>query len=453
MTRYLILALVSAGLAAGAIKLLSSDKGRRGFVLTLRSLWLHKLRSVLSVLGIIIGTFAVITLISFGEGTMKDALDDIARQGATNIIIRSVKPPDDSSTQRKANIAIYGLTYTDFDRFTTIPNITRQVPMRIFPQEVRYLDRVRNGRVVATTSEYVEVNNEVKMAAGRFLTDEDDRKMRNLAVLGSDIAERLFPFEDPLKQTVKLGNYFYEVVGVIANRMPLSASGGSSQASAEDFNSDVYMPLSTCRARYGEKIFLRQSGSRSGEQVELSQVTLTVDHMDSVRKAGSVVKDLLEWGHLKEDYVITVPLDKLEQAERERDRLTRLLAVVAGISLLVGGIGIMNIMLATVTERTREIGIRRALGAKRKDIILQFLIEAVVQTTVGGLVGVFLGIAAVLSGPWIAQHAFDARQPAVLNVPWIFYSLAVDLIVGIGFGLYPAWRASRLDPIEALRHS
>src|SRR5580692_11807634 len=160
MITYVILAVVALALTGGAIKLFSSDKGRRGFVLALRSLWLHKLRSMLSVLGIIIGTFAVITLISFGEGTMKDALDDIARQGATNIMVRSLKPPDDSSTTRRARIANYGLPNTDFDRFTTIPNIVRMVPMRIFPQEIRYDERMRTGRVVATTAEYPEVNSD-----------------------------------------------------------------------------------------------------------------------------------------------------------------------------------------------------------------------------------------------------------------------------------------------------
>ena len=452
MIRYALIGVVAAGVVALAAVILSSDKGRRGLVLALRSLWLHKLRAVLSVLGIIIGTFAVITLMAFGEGSMKDALDDIARQGATNVIVRSEKPSDDSSTQRRTRVAIYGLTYADYDRFKTIPTVVEMVPMRIFPQEIRYLDRMRNGRVVATTADYTDVNAEVRMQAGRFLNDDDDGKMRNVAVIGSGIADRLFPFEDPLKQSVRLGNYFYEVIGVIASRQPLAAVGGSSQ-SAEDFNNDVYIPLNTCRVRYGERIVIRQSGSFNGEQVELHQVTLTMKDMDSVRPGGSIVKELLERYHFKNDYKVTIPLDRLEAAEREKERFTQLLAMIAGISLLVGGIGIMNIMLATVTERTREIGIRRALGAKRRDIILQFLIEAVVQTTVGGLVGVGLGVTAVFVLPWVARTVFETHQPAVLNEMSIFYSLAVSLGVGVVFGLYPAWRASRLDPIEALRHT
>jgi putative ABC transport system permease protein len=442
----ILLGLAFAGMIAF---LLSSDKGRRSLVLALRSLWLHKLRSFLSVLGIIIGTGAVIILMAFGEGSMQDALEDIKRMGATNIIIRSVKPPEDSSTQRRTMIATYGLTYQDYDRFLTISSVVRRVPMRIFAQEIRHLDAMITGRVVATIPEYQDVN-KLDLASGRFLNQDDDHYMENVAVLGSTTADRLFPFSDPLGQSVRLGYYFYKVIGVLRDRMPTGGSGGSQ--AAENFNNDVYIPLQTCKVRFGEKIFIRQSGSRSGEQVELSQVTLTVSDMEKVRPAGEVVRELLDRYHLKHDWSVTVPLDRLEEAERAKDRYTNLLVVIASISLLVGGIGIMNIMLATVTERTREIGIRRALGAKRRDITLQFLIEAIVQTSVGGLVGVVGGVGVVLVVPLAWKWITGASIPALVNVNSIFYSLAVSVGVGIIFGWYPARRAARLDPIEALRH-
>jgi putative ABC transport system permease protein len=446
----IIFLLILNGLALVAIiaAVIASDKVRRGLVLGLRSLWLHKLRSALSVLGIIIGTTAVITLMALGEGSMHDALEEIKRMGATNLIIRSDKPPEDGSTQAR-RIAMYGLTWADYERFTTIPSVTRRVPMRIFPQPIRYLDRMYTGRMVATTQQYAEVN-QLELAAGRFLVEQDDHYMENVAVLGATTADKLFPFEDPLGQTIRLGNYFYRVVGVLKERMPTGGSGGSQ--AAEDYNSDVYIPLQTCKVRYGERIVLRQSGSWSGEQVELSQVTLTVTDMDQVRPAGDVIRELLERYHQKVDYKITIPLDRLQQAENEKERFTTFLAFIASISLLVGGIGIMNIMLATVTERTREIGIRRALGAKRRDIILQFLIEAVVQTSVGGVVGVVLGLAFVSAAPFVARVVFSSHQAAILHVPSLFYSVDASLIVGVFFGLYPAFRASRLDPIEALRH-
>jgi putative ABC transport system permease protein len=440
---------VSAALVV-FVPVLSSEKGRRGLVLALRSLWLHKLRSFLSVLGIIIGTGAVVVLMGFGEGSMQDALEDIRRLGATNIIVRSVKPPDDSSAgARRTRIAIYGLTYDDFDRFQTIDTVTRWVPMRVFPQEVRHLEWRYNARVVATTPRYAEVNT-LDLAQGRFLTEEDGQSMLNVAVLGSTTAEKLFPYGDPVGQPVLLYKQLYQVVGVLRDRMPTGGSGGSQ--AAEDFNSDVYIPLETCKVRFGAKVTNRAPGSWSQEQVELSQVTLTVGTMDEVRPAGEVVRELLDRYHQKADWAVTVPLDRLEEAERTIARYTILLFVIGGISLLVGGIGIMNIMLATVTERTREIGIRRALGAKRKDITLQFLIEAVVQTALGGLTGVALGVLVVLTFPPLWQLVSGAHTPAKINTMSIFLSLGFSVVIGVGFGLYPAVRAARLDPIEALRH-
>ncbi len=429
--------------------MLFTEKGRRSLLLALRSLLLQKMRAILSVLGVVIGIAAVISLMAFGEGSKHEALEDIRRMGATNIMVRSVKPPDDASTQRRSFVAMYGLTYGDYERFATISSVIRMVPMRVFPQEIRRLERMHNGRVVATTPEYADVN-ELPLSAGRFLTDEDDLREYNHAVLGSVTAEKLFPFDDPLGQTVRLGTYDYLIVGVLKERMPTGGSGGSQ--AAEDFNNDVYIPLSTCRGRFGEKIFIRQSGSRSGEKVDLSQVTITVSDMEKVRPTGDVIRGLLQQRHLKNDWAVTVPLDRLEEAERTLMRYTILLVAIAFISLLVGGIGIMNIMLASVTERTREIGIRRALGAKRRDITLQFLIEAVVQTSTGGLLGIVFGMTVIFLAPVVAERFFETHMPAKVHGLSIGLALTVAFGVGILFGWYPARRAALLDPIEALRH-
>jgi putative ABC transport system permease protein len=425
-------------------------KIQRSFVLAARSLWLHKLRSFLSVLGIIIGTGAVIALMAFGEGSMQDALDDIKRQGATNVIVRSVKPPEDSSassSSRRSYYYSYGLTYEDDERFGTVPNVLRRVPMRIFPQEVRRLQATVNARVVATTPEYVEVH-PLTLAAGRFINSDDDRELANVAVLGAAVADGLFPYDEPVGQTVVIRGQQYKVVGVLTQR----PTGGPGGGASEDFNYDIYLPLSTCRGRFGERIMIRAAGSRSGEQVELHQVTLTVSDIDKVRPAGELIREMLSRSHLKPDWSVTVPLDRLEEAERAKTRFTRLLVLIASISLVVGGIGIMNIMLATVTERTREIGIRRALGAKRRDITVQFIIEAVVQTAVGGLVGVIVGLSTALLVPPAAAWVAGTHLPAQINVPSIFLALGVSVGVGVLFGWYPAQRAAQLDPIEALRH-
>jgi putative ABC transport system permease protein len=437
---------------------LDVTKLRRSVGLAVRSLWLHKLRAALSVLGIVIGTSAVIALMAFGKGSMQDALDDIKRQGATNIIVRSVKPTSDSATASRSMIITYGLTTQDMDRFATYnDSLIRMVPMRVFPSEARYLDRVDSkARVVATVPEY-QVINQLAVARGRFLVAEDEQRFMNHCVLGAGVADKLFPFEDPLGRSIVVRQHEYRVVGIIADRMPTGGTGGSQ--AAEDYNHDVYIPLSTARRRIGDTVIIRTAGSRSGEKVQLSQVTITVDAdfdtsagRQKVKAVGDAIKDMLKQDHVKEDWAVTIPLDRLEEAERSQARFTSLLVLIASISLFVGGIGIMNIMLATVTERTREIGIRRALGAKRRDIVTQFLVEAVVQTTIGGLAGVMIGLAIVFGAPPLWRLLSGSNLPALVSWWSIVLSVGVSILVGVAFGLYPAWRAARLDPIEALRH-
>ena len=360
--------------------------------LGLKSLLLHKLRSMLAVLGIMIGIAAMISMVTIGEGSKQEALEQIKRLGATNIIVRSEKPPEDSSASaQRRSILEYGLTQYDLNRFAAIPTVTRILPIRMFPFEVRYLAERHNGRIVGTSPAYAPVN-QVRLARGRFLTDVDYQQFKNVCVIGARVADQLFGYEDPLGKAVKVNNHYFTVVGVSSFRVP-SAGAGGSQA-AENFNDDVYIPLSTCRARLGDTIVNRQSGTFSAERVELTQITMTLASTDDVRPTAQIVQNLLEKYHKQTDWAMTVPLDLLEEAERTKMLFNILLGSIASISLLVGGIGIMNIMLATVTERTREIGIRRALGAKRRHIIWQFLTEAVLLTGIGGAIGVFLGLVA-----------------------------------------------------------
>jgi putative ABC transport system permease protein len=418
--------------------------------LAFKSLLLHKLRTGLAMLGIVIGTGAVVALLQLGAGSRQEAIDQIKRLGATNIIVRSTKPPEDSAQSVRQRILSYGVTDDDFRRISeTIPTVWRALPIRAFRYEIRYIDQQYDGRVVATTPMYAEVN-KLKLAQGRFLSERDEELFENVAVLGADVAQTLFRHQDPIHRAVKINNHYYRVVGVMADRMATAGTGGS--LAAEDFNKDAYIPLSTCRARFGDFIVDRRAGTFSAEDVDLSQVTLSVHDTEEVRSTADVIHSLLKKYHQRPDYAVTVPLDLLEDAERTALLWAVFLGVVAGIALLVGGIGIANIMLASVMERTREIGIRRAIGAKRRDIARQFLIEAITLTAIGGIVGLLFGVAAPEAIRYLADWLFDYPvRTKFMPLSWPT-ALIIAVVVGVFSGLYPARRAALMDPIEALRH-
>ncbi len=414
-----------------------------------KSLLLHKLRSGLAILGIFIGVTAVIWLVAMGEGVSYQAQQQIKDLGATNIIVRNVKPPQEAVKGGRwgLNVQVYGLLRDDYDRIIeTIPAIQQAVPMREMTREARHLDRKATIRVVGCTPEYLEINN-LKMERGRFLTDQDGADQENCAVIASGAAEELFKHEDPIGQTVQIDKDFYVIVGQIADRMPTGNIGGS--FAAQDYNLDIYVPLSTLRYRIGDTVNSRP-GSRDGETVELSQITVTVNDIENVDETAEIIRGLLESTHTTVDYAITVPKELLRQAAVLQMMFNVLLVLIAGIALLVGGIGIMNIMLATVTERTREIGIRRALGAKRRDIVQQFLSETIVLSAAGGLLGVFTGF---LCEPFVATLRWTARRllPDLVNslptniqnlepriATWsVAASFLISVGVGVVFGLYP----------------
>jgi putative ABC transport system permease protein len=413
--------------------------------LGLKSLGVHRLRSLLTVMGIVLGVASVIVMLAVGEAARFKAIQQIQDLGATNIIVRSVKPIEDDKKNEGQWILTYGLTIQDLERIrSTIPTITSVTPMREFRKDVRYEDKKVQGRVVGVTPNYLGMNG-LSMSQGRFIEELDLERYRNVAVMGAEAAEILFPIEDPIGKSIHVGEiHDYTIIGVTEGRAP-SAGIGSSLA-AQDYNRDVYIPFSTDQVRFGKTLFTFRPGSFDAVTLEISQLTVSVDKMDHVKKTAEIIQGVLDQYHTQKDTAITVPLDLLEKAEQTQRIFTLVLGAIASISLVVGGIGIMNIMLATVTERTREIGIRRALGARRRDIAIQFLIETVLLSSVGGVVGVGLGVG--LS--YVITHLFEF--PTIIQ-PWSpLLAFAVSVAVGLISGTYPARRAAYMDPIEALRH-
>ena len=417
-------------------------------LLAVRNLSLHKLRVLLTILGLIFGVGSVIAMLAIAEGASLEAQRQIASLGATNIIVRSNKPPNDENPTKQQNnqgfILSFGVTYADYRRIMTIPSVVSVTPVREFTQKVRRLDREIEGRIVGVDADFLKMTGQ-HTEDGRFLTDADLFTRANVAVLGSQAAEKLFAYGDPVGKTVRVGeDHYFRVVGVTSFKAPSSGTGSS--LAAQDFNRDIYIPLTTNRARFGDVIESEKQGSFTAEKIELSQVTVTVDGMDKVKKTASALESLLGQFHPKKDYVITVPLELLEKAAATQRIFNLVLGSIASISLLVGGIGIMNIMLATVSEQdAREIGIRRALGARRRDIIEQFLIETTVMSSSGGLIGVLLGVAA----PPLVSYL--SGMPVVIR-PWSpIIAFLIAVTIGIVFGVYPARRAAMLDPVEALR--
>jgi putative ABC transport system permease protein len=413
--------------------------------LGLKSVGVHRLRSTLTILGIVLGVGSVIVMLSVGEAARYQAIQQIKDLGATNIIIRSVKPVDDNKQNQQRFLLQYGLTMEDMDRIrSTVPTVVSVTPMREFRRDIRHLDQKIEGRAVAVQPNFMQMNG-LKLSRGRFITNLDNERYANVAVLGSEAAEKLFPVEDPINKSVRVGDrHFYTVVGVTEYRSP--SAGVGSSLSAQDYNRDVYIPFDTDKVRFGKVLIYERPGSITYEKLEISQLTVTVDAMEDVKQTATIIEGLIDQFHTQKDTLITIPLDLLEKAEQTQRIFTLVLGAIASISLIVGGIGIMNIMLATVTERTREIGIRRALGAKRRDIGLQFLVETVVLSSAGGVLGVCAGIGLA----FLVSHLFTF--PTIVK-PWSpMVAFAVSVAVGLIFGTYPARRAAYMDPIEALRH-
>ena len=414
----------------------------RNIHLGVKTLMLHKLRSLLTMLGVVFGVGSVIAMLAVGEGASRDALEQIRKLGSHNIIIDSVKPVEDENAQNvRVRMSIYGLLYEDEHRIAeSLPAVRRTVPVKVVRKEGRLGTRTAELRVVGTTSAWFDLVRR-PVLAGRVLSVRDEEARANAVVLTEYGARRLLATESVIGESLRIGGDVFEVVGIVQNE---SGAGGTMQT--PDRNTDAYIPLMVARERYGDVFTQRASGTHIREYVELHHVIAEVDSIEHVEATAAAITTMLKRFHRKDDYRLNIPLALLRQAEATKRTFNIVLGSIAGISLLVGGIGIMNIMLASVTERTREIGIRRAIGAKRRQIVGQFLVETIVLSTTGGLIGVGIGLLI----PWLISRF--AGMPTVVPLYSLVLSLGISMAIGILFGIYPALRAARLDPIVALRH-
>lgn len=422
----------------------------RAVRLGVSSLLLHKLRSFLTTLGVLFGVASVIAMLAVGEGASAEAQEEIRKLGSRNVILRSVEPPVVGDEDAEVRVQAYGLTRDDFERIDeTFELVQRAVPVLQSPAEVRFGDQVCRPRVMCTLPDYRSVTQR-ELFEGRFLQRLDEESRSLVCVLGYEVARFLFPFESPLGKRVKVGEHYMEVVGVLGSRLPVGSvrTDPSSEAGGE-----VFVPLATGRAYFGERQTEIRSGSMDVEEVQLHEIVIEVGRgatepeVDGdVELVAAAARTMLRREHSDKDYEVIVPLELLAQARATKRIFNIVLGSIAGISLLVGGIGIMNVMLATVTERTREIGIRRALGAKRKHIVTQFLVETMVLSGAGGIIGVGVGLLI----PWVVERFADLQTIVTPVAPLL--ALGISVLVGVVFGLYPAWRAATMDPVEALRH-
>jgi putative ABC transport system permease protein len=415
----------------------------------IKSIHAHGLRSLLTVLGIVIGVAAVISMLAVSEGASFEAQQQFRALGSNNIIVKSVKPASleasGGSNMRPQAIA-YGLTYEDILTIQqTIPGISNVIPSRIIKKDVRHLGRDISTDVVGTTVDY-PISRNYSLRSGRFFSADEMLAQRNVAVISDEVASALFPMTDPLGESIRIDGNYYNIVGVMEPEA-YSNLGRSQAGSSNAAPTRIFIPLSAARYRFGETLVRQATSGVEMETVELHEAIIQVEDQTQVEAVGQIIEQILERRHRRVDYAVEVPLALIRQAEESALRDQIVAGAIAGISLLVGGIGIMNIMLASVTERTREIGIRRALGARKKDIVQQFLIEAVILSGVGGLIGVVIGILI----PVIISLFWGMTTIVTITAPLLAFSISA--LIGVVFGIYPSIRAANMDPVEALRHA
>ena len=422
----------------------------------------NRLRALLTGLGIFFGVAAVIAMLAIGTGAKQSILDRMKLIGTNNIVVESVIPDDEgesesaeaTSTSNESNKRPWspGLTLEDFAALQNImPSVEKVSPEIVLSTNFIQSAKLVKGRCVGVTNAFFELNN-LQLSQGLFFHEQHLEGGRPVCIIGKNVQTKFFPNDSPIGKKIKAGNTWLTVIGVLEKR---AASRESLQnLGIRDYNDDVYIPVTTALLRFEDRAKIsnddvrRRRGSDNEEENyhQLDRVVVRVNDSRYLRASADVLARMLKRRHHDVvDFEIEVPELLLEEQQKTQETFNLVLAAIAGISLLVGGIGIMNIMLASVLERIKEIGLRRSLGAKQSDIIQQFLFEAVFISLLGGLLGVIIGVLAAQ----ISTASF--KIPAVVTAWSIILSFGVAASVGLIFGIFPARKAARQDPIKALR--
>jgi putative ABC transport system permease protein len=403
----------------------------------LASLFAHKLRSLLTMLGMIFGVGAVVAMLSITAGAQKEMMSFIDQLGVNNIIVEAREAVDQNELQTVRAISP-GLTFRDFRAISeNVSGLVAITPRKRFkPQRVLPKTAQEPPQLIGVLPNFVEINS-LKLVAGRFFSEEENRASAPVCVLGESAKVNLLGYDDAVGKYVKINDTWLQVVGVLTPQ----ASGDSDVegAQAANRNNLVIAPLNTVMRRFEDNTsFLKD---------EIDGIYMKVQPAVDSIETSNVVRAILTATHKDAgDFTVIVPAGLLEERRRTQSIFSIVMICIAGISLLVGGIGIMNIMLATVLERTREIGIRRAIGARQGDIVRQFLTEAVMISIMGGLIGIAFGF--TLS----RVIASVAGWSTVVTTSSIVVAFGVSVFIGLLFGIYPAVQAAKLDPIEAIRY-
>ncbi len=397
----------------------------------------HTLRSLLTMLGMIFGVAAVVAMLSIGAGAQQEVMAFIEQLGVRNLIVEAREAPDSQALQKVRKLSA-GLSFHDYRMIqANLDGVIASTPRKRFTPS-KLLPRPQGDPpiVYGVGTSYPSIANLV-VVAGRFFDDDEAAAAAPVAVLGEAAAASLFGADDPIGRHVKVNDQWFEVIGLAGAQLTVQSDVGG--IPAQDRNNLVYVPLNAA-------LFRLEDGN-SRQKDEIDGIYLQIRSSDEVPAAAALVRGLLNVAHREAgDFAIVSPAELLAEQRRTQRIFEMVMVAIASISLLVGGIGIMNIMLASVMERTREIGVRRAIGARRRDVVRQFLIETTIISLAGGLVGVAVGVG-------LSQLIGSlAGWSTIVTTTSIVLAFLVSVSIGLVFGLYPAVRAARLDPVKALHY-